>query len=99
MPIRLLFRGDRNLLLSLSSSLSDIRRVPVVDVGVGSWRGGILDDGPGGGRVGGGGGAVACEGRAAIGGSRWGSRDCPSPGPGGAKGIPGGGAGIPPGGL
>jgi hypothetical protein len=86
MPIRLLFRGDCNLLLSLSSSLSEIRRrVPVADVGVGSWNGGMLD-GPGG--MGICGGADPCAGDAAIGGSRRGSRG--GAGPGGGACIPGG---------
>lgn len=86
-PIRLLFRGDCNLLLSLSSSLSEVRRrVPIVDVGVGSWSGGMLD-GPGG--------AIACEGDGAIGGSRRTSRGGADPSPGGAGCVPGCAAAIP----
>jgi len=87
-PIRRLFRGDCNLLLSLSSSLSDIRRrVPVVGAGFGSCSGGMLD-GPGGT-----GGAGPCAGDAAIGGSRRTSRG--RAGPGGGACIPGGAEGTP----
>jgi len=90
MPIRRLFRGDCNLLLSLSSSLSEIRRhVPVAEVGVGSWNGGMLD-GPGGIGIGG---ADPCAGDAAIGGSRRVSRG--GAGPGGGACIPGGAGCIP----
>jgi hypothetical protein len=84
MPIRLLLRGDCNLRLSLSSSLSEVRRLSVIDVGVGSWNGGMLD-GPGCA-----GGAVAWATAAAIGGRRRTSRSGAGPGPGGTEGIPGG---------
>lgn len=62
MPMRLRFRGDRSLLPSLSSSLSEMRRVPVVDAGTVSWSGGMLN-----GPVGN---SVARAEDAAIGGSR-----------------------------
>ena len=45
MPILLRFRGERNRLSSLSSSLSELRCTPAVAIAVegGSWIGGMLE--------------------------------------------------------